>query len=90
MKSFLFGKLKCEIDTNKAVYYAIFKCVETNTNKKEYIAISNEFFQYEERKPTIWSRNTYIDCYDRTKQIIFPYDEKTKQLFLIEKWNCVN
>lgn len=90
MQSFLFGKLRCEIDTNKVVYYAIFKCLETNTNKKNYIAISNEVFCYEERKATLWSRNTYIDCYDRTKQIIFPYDEKTKQLFPIEKWICVN
>lgn len=90
IRSFLFGKLKCEVDTNKIVYYTVFKCLETNTIEKTYIAISNEVFCYEERKPTIWSRNLYIDYYDRTKQIVFPYDEKTKYLFPIENWIKVN
>ena len=90
MRSFLFGRLKCEIDTNKVVYYAIFKCLESNTNTRNYIVISNEIFQYEEKKATMWSRNTYIDRYDRTKQIIFPYDDKTKFLFPIENWIKVN
>lgn len=90
MNAYLFGKLKCTIDTDKVVYYAIFSCAETNRNKKTYIAISNDLFQYEEKKATLLSKNTYIDRYDRKKQIIFPYDEKTKFLFSIEKWICVN
>ena len=90
IRSFLFGKLKCEVYTNREVYYALFRCRETNTNSRDYIAISNEMFIYKEGKRTFWSTNTFIDRYDRTKQIIFPYDEKTKHLFPLEKWTRVN
>ena len=90
IKSLFFGRLKCEVYTDKEIYYAIFKCKEGNSWTREYIAISNETFVCEQKKPTIWSQNTYIDCYDTTKQIIFPYDNTTKHLFDIEEWIRVN
>lgn len=89
-RSFLFGKLKCEIFTNREIYYAIFDCRESLHTTKKYIAISNTFFVCEKRKPSFFSENRFIDYYDRTKQIIFPYNETTKHLFSVENWICVN
>ena len=89
-RAFLFGKLKCEVFTDKEIYYAIFKCYESATVIKTYIAISNEMFQCNKKKPTFWSANRFIDYYDREKQIIFPYTEETKHLFATSKWTCIN
>lgn len=83
-------KLKCEVFTDRDIFYAIFDCREVNGRINQYIVVSNEMFVFGDRKRTFWSENRFIDYYDRTKQIIFPYDEKTKHLFAIEKWKCVN
>lgn len=77
VQSHLFRKLKCEVDTSKEVYYAIF---EANIEKlaggaAKYIAISNIPFPYQ----------SSIDCYDLSKQIILPYKEGIK-LYSPEKW----
>ena len=88
--AFLFGKLKCEVSAKQEVYYAIFDCRESQHTTEKYIAVSNSFFVYEKRRPGFWSENRFIDYYDRTKQIIFPYNETTQCLFSIENWICVN
>lgn len=85
MKSFLFGRLKCEVFTDKEIYYVIFDGVEAICRHKTYIAVSNELFLFKKEK-----RCTFLGYYDKTKQIVFPYDEKTKHLFPIEKWTRVN
>ena len=90
LRSYRFGRLKCEVFTNKNMYYAIFECYEPLKGTNKYIAVSNEKFVCEKRKKTLWSRNEFIDYYDRTKQIMFPYNERTKQLFPIEKWTRVS
>lgn len=71
-------------------FYTIFKCNESNTNIKTYIAVSNEKFTYEEKKKNFWSHKTFIDCCDIEKIIIFPYEDKLKYLLGTGKWICVN
>ena len=90
IRSFLFGKLKCEVFTDKEIFYAVFDCRESSFATKKYIAISNEKFVYEERQPSLFSENRFIDYYDRTKQIILPYNENTKHLFRVNHWICVS
>ena len=85
IRSFLFGNQKCEVYLDRQIYYAVFKCLVSNSHSEKFIALSNEPFLYEEKKATAWSRNTYIECHDVTQQIILPYNEKTKQLLLNSK-----
>ena len=86
IRSFIFGKLKCEVNMEHKVFYVVFKCNESNTNTKTYIAMSNDKFTYEEKKRSFWSTKTFIDYCDMNKIIVCPYDEKTKKLFPVEKW----
>lgn len=88
--SFLFGKLKCEVDIEKEIFYTIFKCNESNTNIKTYIAVSNEKFIYEEKRKTFWSPKNFIDCCNIEKIIIFPYEDKFDFLLDTGKWICIN
>lgn len=92
VRSYLFGKLKCEIDTNKEVYYTIF---DANLEKlqgcgRKYIVISNEPFVYQDSPtPQFWSlkkQTEFIDYYDMSKQIILPYAENIKHFISSEKW----
>ena len=89
--SFLFGKLKCKVFMEREIYYVLFKCRESNTNTKHYIAISNECFDYKEKKNIFnWPGRTFVDCHDISRIIILPYNKKTKHLCTIEKWTNIN
>lgn len=89
ISSFLFGKLICKVFMEKEVYYALFKCRESNTNTKDYIAISNEWFVYDDKKSLFGPGKTFIDRHDISRIIVLPYNGKTKHLFAIEKWTSV-
>lgn len=86
IKSFLFGGLKCEVFTEREVYYAIFNARESMFTTSKYIAISNEPFHLKKNK----RGGNFLGNFDRKKQIILPYNEMTQHLFVIEKWICVN
>lgn len=89
-RAFLFGKLKCEVSAKQRIYYSIFDCRESLYTTRKYIVISNTVFECNKRKPSFFSENRFIDSYDRTCQIIFPYNEMTQHLFAIESWILVN
>ena len=90
--SILFGKMKCKIRIDREVYYKIIMANPEKLRgaKSNFIIVSNEPFVYEERKKGnfgIWEREILFEnCYDMTRMILIPYNEKTKQLFPIEKW----
>ena len=90
IRSFLFGRLKCEVDVQKKVYYRVFKCIETHNQPRDYIAISNEEFAYVEKKRSNWYNNSFIDCCDIKRIIILPYDKQSiKSLLHIEEWSRI-
>ena len=45
VKSFLFGKLKCQVSLTERVYYVIFNSKESMFRNKTYIDISNKPFE---------------------------------------------
>lgn len=49
-RSYLFGKLKCEVYTDKKIYYAILSCRESLCFTRKYIVVSNETFECYEKK----------------------------------------
>jgi len=89
--STFFGKYKCEVSRKQPIYYVIFDCKESNFGGvKRFFAVSNEKFVYEVRKPNWRSENRFIDYYDSTKQIIFPYNQETEKLIDYDNWIHVN
>lgn len=90
IRSFLFGKLQCEVFTDKEIYYAVFDCRESSFSTKKYIAISNEKFFFTERKPSLFSENRFIDYYDRNKLIILPYNDAVIESISMDHWTCIS
>ena len=85
IKASLFGKKMCEVSLKEMVYYAIFESKVSITPTKKYIAISNSPFSY-----TTAEQGRFFLDYDRNKQILVPYNEKTRTLVLNPNWVHVN
>ena len=90
-RSYLFGRLKCEVFTDRPVYYALLEFDEHYSIVKPYIAISNHPFQIKPRDTSLFPlRSTrFIDYYDRNAVILFPRNEQTTELFHTEKWHRI-
>lgn len=78
----------CTISTADAVYYTIFTSPEGSAHGKEFIAISNSPFEYQETYGIAKVR--FLQHYDMAKQIVLPYDNQTIKLLDIQKWHKVN
>ena len=93
IESYLFNKKLCKVDYDKKIYYVIFQAKENTTTTKKYIAISNKWFEYQEKS---WMRlrqsddRPFLGSYDVKEQIVIPYNEKTILLLPIEEWHLVN
>ena len=86
VKSFLFGKLKCQVSLTERVYYVIFNSKESMFRNKTYIAISNKPFEFKVETKGC----TFLGYYDKRNQIVVPYNDETKYLFPVEKWININ
>lgn len=82
------SQILCTISTTDAVYYAIFTSPEGSAHGKEFIAISNSPFEYQETYGIAKVR--FLQHYDMAKQIVLPYDNQTIKLLDIQKWHKVN
>ena len=90
-RSYLFGRLKCEVFTDRPVYYALLEFDEHYSIVKPYIAISNHPFQIKSRDTSLFPLRSmrFIDYYDRKSVILFPRNEQTTELFHTEKWHRI-
>lgn len=86
-QSVLLNKKLCYVDTNKRVYYMVFRCAESVYSSQEFILISNYFFEYKTEEK-IFSGNI-VYSYDINKQILLPYNDKTYNLIDIRNWKNV-
>lgn len=86
VKSFLFGKLKCQVSLAERVYYVIFNSKESMFRNKTYIAISNRPFKFKVETKGC----TFLGYYDKRNQIVLPYNDETKYLFPVEEWININ
>ena len=90
--SFFSKKLCTVVTTTKPVYYAIFKTPVEGTWRDQFIALSNEPFEY--RDIYVYMRGMhrarFIMSYDMAKQVILPYNEQTILLLHTELWERVH
>ena len=91
-RSFLFGRLCCQVFTDRPVYYAVLEFDEHFSIDKPYIAISNHPFRVKPRQTDglPLRSDRFIDYYDRNAVILFPRNEQTEGLFPLERWHRVN
>ena len=91
IRSHLFGRLKCEVFTDRPVYYALLEFDEHYSIVKPYIAISNHPFHIKPRdtSPFPLRSTRFIDYYDRNAVILFPRNEQTRRVFPLEQWHRV-
>ena len=91
-RSFLFGRLCCQVFTDRPVYYAVLEFDEHFSIDKPYIAISNHPFRVKPRQTDRMPLRSdrFIDYYDRNAVILFPRNEQTEELFPLERWHRVN
>ena len=90
-RSYLFGRLKCEVFTDRPVYYALLEFDEHASIVKPYIAVSNHPFHIKPRdaSPFPLRSTRFIDYYDRKTVILFPRNEQNRGLFPLEQWHRV-
>ena len=90
--SFFSKKLCTVATTTKPVYYVIFKTPVAGVWRDQFIALSNEPFEY--RDIYVYMRGMYrarfIMSYDMAKQVILPYNEQTILLLHTELWERVH
>lgn len=91
-RSYLFGRLCCEVFMDRPVYYALLEFDEHNSISQPYIAISNHPFRVRPRSDAMipLRSDRFIDYYDRKKIIIFSRNEETEACFPLERWYRVN
>ena len=91
IKSCRFGKMKCEVFTERDMYYSVFESNSFQGVRQwgRYIILSNEPFMYSECAGAMEHLDMVLQsavCYDETRQIILPYDKRTIPLLPVEKW----
>ena len=100
IRSYLLRRQLCVVDKREQIYYVKFEGRISRTLSGKFIIISNEPFAYY-KEPVMRMLPNYTELYDRTckwtrrallygyntkKQILLPYTEKTKTLFVCENW----
>lgn len=90
-----FGKVKCQIHTDRETYYSIFESdyLQGVRARGRYIMFSHEPFVYADcAGTTSVPDRAYpsVARYDVTKQIILPYNEQTIPLLPVENWIRLN
>ena len=85
IRSYLFGRMQCEVRTDGYVYYAIFDSdmFQGVRCRGRYIIISNEPFS------NVQSLTVKRAKYDQSRQIVLPYNEKTMPLLPVENWQAL-
>lgn len=85
IQSRLFGKMECEVCTDRDVYYTVFESdlFQGVRSRGTYIILSNESF---EKDQVIGKKGVR---YDTSKQIVLPYNEKTMPLLPVEYWQAM-
>ena len=94
IRSWRFGKMKCEIHTDREMYYTIFESFNFPGAKgwASYIVLSNEPFMFHQcagSKGVLDLDHPSASPYDMSKQIIAPYNQKTIPLLPVENWQAL-
>ena len=71
---------------NATVYYVVFTANEGKYQKRDYIMISNSPFVY---PPKTKIQKSVISSYNMKAQIVLPFEETTKTLMNVEKWQSI-
>ncbi len=81
----VFNKKLYTLDLTKPVYYGIFNARQDLFYFNDFIALSNERFKFENDKD--W--RAFIVRYDLRALLVMPYNDKTKPLLQLEKWERI-
>ncbi len=81
----VFNKKLYTLDLTRPVYYGIFNARQDLFYFNDFIALSNEPFKFEEDKD--W--RYFIVRYDLNTLLVMPYNDKTKPLMQLEKWERI-
>lgn len=82
-----FNKKLCTVETEKPVYYAVFKTPKAYRSVEQFIALSNEPFLYQDTYGKAKVR--FIKHYDMQKVVLLPYNSEVGQYLTLDKWNDI-
>ncbi len=85
----LLGKRLCEINYHTTVFYSFFEVKFLYAPPVRFIAISNMPFKCEQNPKSIFDKKFY-GCYDQSRIIIFPYDDKVALFLNLDDWQKIN
>ena len=83
-----FSKELCTIRTTDPIYYALFTTPQGVKSQSEFIALSNEPFEYQATYGIAKVR--FIQHYNLAKQIVLPYNDQVAPLLNLENWHKMN
>ena len=82
----LLGKMRCRVQLQQPVYFALFRCMEYELENDLYVVISNASFTY---YMVTEPKKSYLSKYDQSKQVAFPYNADTAPYCDFDNWICV-
>jgi hypothetical protein len=80
----VFNKKLYTLDVNAPVYYRVFKAKQDMFYILEFVALSNEPFEFVERNLS-W----FLYFYGYKEMLVMPYNDKTKPLMRLEDWEII-
>ncbi len=81
----VFNRKLYTLDLAKLVYYEIFKARVDLFYIHDFIALSNDPFELEDHK----DKRGFFVRYDQRSLLVMPYNDKTKPLVQINKWERI-
>ncbi len=81
----VFNKKLYTLDLTRPVYFGIFNARQDLFYFNDFIALSNERFKFEDDKD--W--RYFIVRYDLNALLVLPYNDKTKPLMELAKWERI-
>lgn len=85
----LLGKRLCQTNYNITVFYSFFDVRFAYVPPVRFIAISNMPFKCEQNPKSVFERKFY-GCYNQSRIIIFPYDDKVASFLNLDDWHKIN
>jgi hypothetical protein len=80
----VFNKKLYTLDINAPVYYRVFKAQQDMFYIMDFVALSNEPFEFVERNLS-W----FLYFYGFEEMLVMPYNDKTKPLMRLEDWEII-
>lgn len=79
----------CQVNYNEYVFYSFFDVRFAYAPPVKFIAISNMPFKCEQNPKSIFDKKFY-GYYDRSRIVIFPYDDKVASFLNLDDWKKIN